>query len=88
MRDIACDNFALKNSKIGAREYWMIHKGDKVKGGRSPSIKVYVDYNKAKQDVIDLCFNNPNESFYILKCTEVYRNIDGALKAEIIEKIK
>jgi hypothetical protein len=88
MRDTICDNYALKNSKIGAREYWMIHKGDATKGKRSSSKKVYLDYNRAKQDVIELCFLTPDESFYILKCIEVFRNVDGALKAEIIEKIK
>ena len=88
MKDTKCDIYALKNSKIGAREYWMIHKGDITKGKRNSSKKIYLDYNKAKQDVIELCFLVPDESFYILKCIEVFRNVDGALKAESIEKVK
>ena len=88
MRDITCDPFALKNSKIGAREYWMIHRGDATKKHKWASKKVYLDYNMAKKDVIDLCFKEPDMPFYILKCIEVYKNVDGMLKAEIIEKIK
>jgi len=88
MKDLKGDPLALKNSKIAAREFWTIHIGDTIKKNWRASNKIYFNYDYAKKDVIDLCFNNPDVSYYILKGIEIYRNVDGMLKAEIIEDLK
>jgi hypothetical protein len=82
------DNFSLKNSKINAREYWMIHRGDKGHNKKHTSYHIYLDYEKAKKDAIELSLQNPEIKFYILKTIEVYDFLETGLVAEEIEKIK
>lgn len=83
------DQERLKNSKIDAREFWIVHANDKRKD-KTPSRRVYLNEEKARKGCVEVAFLEPGKKIYLMKCIEVYR-LDpdtGALVAEIIEDVR
>ncbi len=83
------DQEGLTKSKIEAREFWMVHANDKTKD-KTPSRRIYLNYDKAKQHCIEVAFKEPDKKIYLTKCIEVYKfdSNAGALIGEVIEDVR